>query len=125
MPFADWHIALADAATGDTAAIDGRVHEMDELVRTGRYPCGETVPALALAFATFRRQDFEKAITAMEPVMPERERICGSRAQVDLVEATLLKAYLVAGRLDDARRLVRERRPGPAELRVAGLELVH
>jgi hypothetical protein len=125
MPFADWHIALADAATGDTAEIDKRVHEMDELVRNGRYPAGPTVPALTRAFAAFRQQDFGAAITAMEPVMPERERICGSRAQVDLVEATLLKAYLGAGRLDDARRLLRERRSGPAALPVAGLELVH
>ena len=54
--------------------------------------------------------------------MPERERICGSRAQIDLVEATLLKAYLGAGRLDEARRLTRERRPGPASLSVAGIE---
>ena len=53
--------------------------------------------------------------------MPERERICGSRAQVDLVEATLLKAYLGAERLDDVRRLLRDQRPGPAELLVAGL----
>jgi hypothetical protein len=125
MPFADWHIALADAATGNTAEIDKRVREMDELVRNGRNPVGPTVPALARAFAAFRQQDYGKAITAIEPVMPERERICGSRAQVDLVEATLLKAYLGAGRLDDARRLVRDRRPGPAELQVAGLELLH
>ena len=123
MPFADWHVALADAATDDDDALDRRVHEMDELVRTGRYPAGPTVPALARAFAAFRRQDFATAINAMEPMMPERERICGSRAQVDLVEATLLKAYLGAGRPDDVRRLLRDRRPGPAELPVAGLEL--
>ncbi len=125
MPFADWHIALADAATGDQAEMERRVAEMEELVRTGRYPAGPTVPALARAFAALRRQDFSTAIREIEPVMPERERICGSRAQVDLVEATLLKAYLSAGRLDDARRLLRERRPGPAGLPVAGAELVH
>jgi tetratricopeptide (TPR) repeat protein len=125
MPFADWHIALADAATGDQAEMEHRVQEMDELVRAGRYPAGSTVPALARAFAAFRRQDFSTAIKEIEPVMPERERICGSRAQVDLIEATLLKAYLGAGLLDDARRLLRERRPGPAQLPVAGLELVH
>ena len=125
MPFADWHIALADAATGDDTEMDRRVSEMDELVRRGRYPAGHTVPTLARAFAAFRRQDYGTTINAIEPIMPERERISGSRAQVDLVEATLLKAYVGAGRLDDARRLLRERRPGPAELSVAGLELDH
>jgi tetratricopeptide (TPR) repeat protein len=125
MPFADWHVALVNAATDDNDALDRSVHEMDELVRAGCYPAGPAVPALARAFAAFRRQDFVTAIDAMEPMMPERERICGSRAQVDLVEATLLKAYLGAGRLNDVRRLLRDRRPGPAELPVAGLELLH
>lgn len=125
MPFADWHIALADAATGNNGETDRRVHQMEELIQSGRYPAGPAVPALARAFAAFRQQDFATAIGEIEPVMPERERICGSRAQVDLVEATLLKAYLGAGRLDDARRLVRDRRPGPGQLPVAGVELLH
>lgn len=58
-------------------------------------------------------------------MLAERERICGSRAQTDLVEFTLIKAYLGVGRLDDVRRLLKERRPGAAGIPVAGLELVH
>jgi hypothetical protein len=46
----------------------------------------------------------------------------GSRAQVDLVEATLLRAYLNCGRHAEAERLLATRRPGPASLPVAGLE---
>jgi hypothetical protein len=55
-------------------------------------------------------------------VFSERERICGSRAQLDLVEFTLLKAYPAAGRRDDASRLVQARRPGPRAITVAGLD---
>jgi hypothetical protein len=55
-------------------------------------------------------------------MLPDRERMGGSRAQVDLVEATLLRAYLSAGRLEEARHLLANRRPGPAGLPVAGLE---
>jgi len=44
----------------------------------------------------------------------------GSRAQIDLVEATLLRAYLNAGRTAEARQLVADRRPGPAMLPVEG-----
>jgi hypothetical protein len=51
-------------------------------------------------------------------MLPERERMGGSRAQVDLVEATLLQAYLNAGREAEARRLLADRRPGPASLPV-------
>jgi len=123
--YADWHLALTDAASGDRAALEARVREMDDLVRAGRYPAGPAVPALARAFAAFQRQDYSAAICAIEPMLRERERICGSRAQIDLVEFTLLKAYLGAGRVDDVRRLLKERRPGPASIPVAGLELAH
>ena len=58
-------------------------------------------------------------------MLPERERMGGSRAQVDLLEATLLRAYLCTGRLDEARQLLANRRVGPAGLPVAGLEKLH
>jgi len=67
--------------------------------------------------------DFAAAIAAIEPVFSERDRISGSRAQIDLVEFTLLKSYLSAGRLDDARRMLQARRPGPRGIPVAGLEV--
>jgi tetratricopeptide (TPR) repeat protein len=121
LPMVDWHVALADAATGDDAALDARAREMDALLQAGRFPCGPAVPALARGFAALQREDFAAAIEAIEPVLPERERICGSRAQVDLVEFTLLNAYLRAGRHDDAGRLVSERRPGPVAIPVAGM----
>jgi pentatricopeptide repeat protein len=41
------------------------------------------------------------------------------------VTFTLLKAYLNAGRLDDARRLVRTRRRDSSSIPVAGLDAVH
>jgi tetratricopeptide (TPR) repeat protein len=121
MPFADWHVALIDAVTSDANSVEARAGEIDELVRAEQYPAGPIVPALARAFAAFERQDYVKAIDAIEPVFGERERISGSRAQIDLVEFTLLKAYLASGRLDDARRLVNARRPGPRRIPVAGL----
>ena len=83
---------------------------------------GPTVPAFARAFAAFQRKDFATVIDAIEPMFGERERISGSRAQIDLIEFTLLKAYLATGRLDDARRLLGARRPGPRGIPVAELE---
>jgi hypothetical protein len=49
-------------------------------------------------------------------VLPERERIGGSRAQMDLLELTLLKAYAAAGRHEALRDLLAARRAGPAPL---------
>jgi tetratricopeptide (TPR) repeat protein len=122
MAFADWHIALIDAVVADDNAAEARAAEIDELVRAGRYSAGPTVPTLARAFAAFQRRDFAGAIDAMEPVFAERARISGSRAQLDLVEFTLLKSYLAAGRLDDACRLLGARRPGPRGVPVDGLQ---
>ena len=85
---------------------------------------------MARGFAAFERRDFSAAIDALEPIAGELagelERIGGSRAQLDLVVFTLLKAYLSADRLDDARRMLSvRRRPGPSGIPVAGLAAVH
>jgi hypothetical protein len=125
MSLADWHVALAYAACGDDAALEGWVQAVEDLARAGRYPSGPTVPAVARAFAAFQRSDYAATIDAIEPMLAERERIGGSRAQVDLVEFTLLRAYLCSGRLNDAGRLLEQRRPGPTRIPVSGLEQVH
>ncbi len=123
--FSDMHIALAQVVAGDDAALEGRAQQVDELAVNGRYPSGPCVPAVSRAFAAFERQDFSAAIDALEPIAGELERIGGSRAQLDLVEFTLLKAYLGANRLDDARRMLSARRRGSAGIPVAGLAAVH
>ena len=119
---ADWHVALALAAEGDEAALEAWVKAIEELVQAGRYPSGATIPTVARAFAAFQRGDDAAAIDLIVPMLPERERMGGSRAQVDLVEATLLRAYLNAGRVAEARHLLANRRPGPAMLPVQGLD---
>jgi tetratricopeptide (TPR) repeat protein len=123
--FSDMHIALAQAVAGNDAGLEVRARQMNELTRDGRYPSGPCVPAVASAFTAFERQDFSAAIDALEPIASELERIGGSRAQLDLIEFTLLKAYLGAGRLDDARQMLRERRRGSSDIPVAGLAVVH
>lgn len=45
--------------------------------------------------------------------------------RLDLVEFTLLKAYLNVGRLDDVQRLLRERRAGAIVMPIAGLSALH
>jgi len=119
---ADWHVALAFAAVGDDAALQSWIAGIEELVKAGRYPSGATIPTVARAFAAFRHGDNAAAIDLIVPMLSDRERMGGSRAQVDLVEATLLRAYLNAGRIAEARHLLAERRPGPAKLPVQGLE---
>ena len=123
--FCDLHIALAQAVAGDDAALETRTLEIGELARNDRYPSGPLVPAASTGFAAFERHDFAQAIAALEPIAGELERIGGSRAQLDLVEFTLLQAYIGAGRPDDARRMLGARGRGSSRPPVAGVASLH
>lgn len=119
--FCDMHIALAQVVAGDVASLEARSRQIGELGQQGRYSSGSLVPALSRAFAALEQRDFAVAINALEPIAGELERIGGSRAQLDLVEFTLLRAYINADRPQDARRMVRNRRRGSSRPPVAGL----
>jgi len=120
----DLHVILAHAVMGDDAAIEARNREIEELAACGRYPSGSYLPALARGFAAFERWDFAATIEALAPLAGQNERIGGSRAQHDLIEFTLLKAYLGAGRLEEAKRLLSARRPGASGVPVAGIAAI-
>jgi tetratricopeptide (TPR) repeat protein len=122
---ADLHVILAQAVMGDDVTLDARARQIEELAQEGRYPSGSYLPALACGFAAFERGDFSGAIEALAPLAGENERIGGSRAQHDLIEFTLLKAYINANRLKEARRLLGVRRPGASGVPVMGVAVVH
>lgn len=122
---ADLHVIVALAVMGDDAALDARVSRMEALARDGRYPSGSYLPALARGLFAFERGDYSGAIDALAPLAGQNERIGGSRAQHDLIEFTLLKAYLDADRPEEAQRLLRARRPGASGIPVAGLTAPH
>jgi hypothetical protein len=122
--FSDMHIVLAQAVAGNETALEARRQQINELACNGRYPSGPLVPAVARGFAAFERRDFSAAIDALEPTAGELERIGGSRAQLDLVEFTLLQAYAGADRLDDAYRMLSARYRGSSSPPVAGLAAV-
>ena len=120
VPFADVHVAVACAATGDHAALDKLLAEMRERLAAGKLAPGPVVPALAEGFAAFARDDWNTAIRVFEQALPETVRIGGSRAQRDLVEHTLLAAYLKAGRTADAASLIARREHRSPTIEVAG-----
>ena len=62
---------------------------------------------------------------ALDPISGELERIGGSRAQHDLIEFTLLRAYIEANRLQEAKRLLDVRRPGASGVPVMGIAAAH
>jgi tetratricopeptide (TPR) repeat protein len=117
---ADLHVIVADAVLRDDAALEARARQIEELASEGRYASGGYVPGLARGFVAFERGDYAAAIDALVPLAEQSERIGGSRAQHDLIEFTLLKAYLNADRLDEARQMLRARRAGASFVSVAG-----
>ncbi len=119
LAYVDWHVALADAVQGQP---ESRAAELAALAAAGRYPAGMGVAEAAQGFAAFERGDMAGCIAALGPLLAERSRFGGSRAQLDLLEFTQLRALLASGRLDAARALVAARRPGPQGVPVAGLE---
>jgi len=121
---ADLHVILADAVMGDEAALETRNRQIEELAASGRYPSGSYLPALSLGFAAFERRDYAGTIEALAPLAGQNERIGGSRAQHDLIEFTLLTAYLGAQRLDEAKALLSARRPGASGVPVAGVATI-
>ena len=121
---ADLHVILAQAVMRDEAAPDTRARQIEALAREGRYPSGSYLPALARGFAAFECGDFSSAIETLGTLMGENERVGGSRAQHDLIEFTLLRAYLRANRLSEARHLLGVRRPGASGVPVLGVAAV-
>ena len=121
---ADLHVILAEAVMGDEAPPGTRARQIEAVAREGRYPSGTYLPALARGFAAFESGDFSGAIEALAPLVGENERVGGSRAQHDLIEFTLLSAYLRANRPSEAQHLLGVRRPGASGVPVLGVAAV-
>jgi tetratricopeptide (TPR) repeat protein len=107
--FADVHVAIACVSVHDQVTLQRMASELNARLAAGRLPAGEVVPLLLQAFAAFAAADWSAAITGLERSLPGVVRIGGSRAQRDLVEHSLLAAYLKAGRAEQAQRLIAQR----------------
>jgi hypothetical protein len=121
LPFADVHVGLASVAAGDLEALERLAGELRERIAAGRAPAGTVVPTLVEGFAAYAKGDWNGAIRSLETALPETVRIGGSRAQRDLVEHTLIAAYLKAEQPAAARALIARRANRRATVQVAGL----
>ncbi len=122
--FADVHMALLAAATGDRTAVEERVQALQELVAQGGLPAGTVVPAVCRAALAFAEEDYAGCVRLLEPVARDVVRIGGSGAQREMVEDMLLLALMRSGELVKARTLLDcrlHRRPSPRDTRWHGL----
>lgn len=117
-PFADVHMAMLDAATGDAAAVDRRAAALTALVEAGTLAAGPVVPAICRAALAFVEEDYAGCVRLLEPLAAEVARIGGSGAQREIVQDTLLVALMRSGQADKARAILDDRlhrRPSPRD----------
>ncbi|AWB19782.1 tetratricopeptide repeat protein [Methylobacterium currus] len=118
--FADAHMGLLAAATGDRAAAQGRIDALTGLVEAGTLAAGPVVPAICRAALAFAEGDYGSCARILEPVAGEVVRLGGSGAQREVIEDTLLVALMRAGEAEKARILLDRRlhrRPSPRDAR--------
>lgn len=120
LSFADVHVGLACIADGDLAELEQLAGELRERIAAGSAPAGTVVPTIIEGFTAYAKGDWNGAIRLFEVAVPETVRIGGSRAQRDLVEHTLIAAYLKAGRPAEAHAFVARRTGRRATVPVAG-----
>lgn len=126
LAFADLHLAMATAATGNRAEQDRRLAALDRLVAAGSLPAGPVVPALCRALQAFADGDFAACVRQLEPLLGEVVRLGGSGAQREVIEETCLVALMRSGEAARARALLAQRlqrRPALRDSRwLAGLD---
>lgn len=119
-PFADFHMALVAAATGDKAAVDERVNTLVKLMNAGNLPAGPVVPAICRAALAFADEKYAVCAEILEPVAHDVVRIGGSGAQREIIEDTLLASYMRSDQATKAYALLNkrlQRRPSPRDSR--------
>jgi tetratricopeptide (TPR) repeat protein len=117
--FGDVHAALAYAASGDTQAMTALLDSLRTLAGKG-HPVAQVGYPLAQGIAAFAAGDHAGALRHFEPIEAEIHRMGGSHAQWEIIEETMVVAYLRLGRAEDAARLLRRRlarRPTPQDAR--------
>lgn len=119
-PFADVHMAIIAAATGDKGALHMREEKLAELVAAGALAAGPVVPAICRSVLAFAEGDYAESARILEPVAGDVVRLGGSGAQQEIVQDTLLVAWMRSGQANKARALLEarlHRRPSPRDNR--------
>ncbi|MET3528061.1 tetratricopeptide repeat protein [Phenylobacterium koreense] len=116
--FVDPHMAMIEAATGDREGLTKRVEALEDLIAKDALSAGKVVPTIARAAQAFAEADYATCIRVLEPQAHEVVRIGGSGAQREIIEDTLLVAFMRDGQAEKARALLDRRlhrRPSPRD----------
>ena len=109
LAFADVHHALVAAGSGNIEAANARLAQLRALQAKGRLPAGAVVVNLSRGLQAFAAGDYKTAIAALEAAIADTVCIGGSHAQRELIEDTLIVAYLRGGSPEKARATIDQR----------------
>jgi hypothetical protein len=109
VPFADMHMALVAAATENHAALAQRLADLEKRLADGKLAPGPVLPAICRGVLAFANGDYKACVRTLEPVAAEVVRIGGSHAQREIIEDTLLVAFMKSGEPAKARDLLDQR----------------
>ncbi|OQW54233.1 MAG: hypothetical protein A4S14_00650 [Proteobacteria bacterium SG_bin9] len=107
--FADVHMALVAAATGNASGLEQRIGALEKRLGEGKLAAGAVVPAICRAVRAFAGGDYADCVRTLEPMANEVVRIGGSHAQREMIEDTLLMALMKCGEAGKARALLDRR----------------
>ncbi|MDQ6604736.1 MAG: hypothetical protein M3Z19_18605 [Chloroflexota bacterium] len=107
--FADVHAAMAYGAVGDDAAMDRMIDGLSALDAQGHPIAGKVTLPIVRGLRAFSHGAYDETVRQLAPIMSEVVRIGGSHAQREVIEDTLLQAYLRTERFDAAEALLRTR----------------
>ena len=109
MAFNDMHAALAFAATGDDEALAALNDGLRALEAKGNPLAGELMLPLVQGIGAFGHGDYQGCARLLEPLLDRVIGVGGSNAQREVVQDTVLEAYLRAEDYDRAEALLRQR----------------
>jgi hypothetical protein len=118
--FIDAHMGLLAAATGDAEAAAVRIEAATKLVEAGTLTAGPVVPTICRAALAFANGEYAACANLLEPMRHEVVRIGGSGAQREMIEDTLLLAFMRSGETRKAHALLDQRlhrRPSARDVR--------
>lgn len=117
--FLDVHVALTLAGVGDLEGLDQMAAAQQDRKRYGDALAGSLVLPVVVGLRAFALGDHHAAASHLESVLGALPALGGARLQNEVLEDTVIEAYLRAGRFDAAERRLQARlivRPSPRDV---------
>ncbi len=109
LAFADVHFALTAAGRHQAPVVTERLDKLRAMEAAAKLTAGTVVVDLTRGLQAFAASDYAGAIVALAAAQSDTVRIGGSHAQRELIEDTLIVAYLRSGQPEKARVLIDQR----------------